>query len=650
MPNVTAKKPPAWWHLADPYLHWAHHTDFRYFEHGRGARFGILAALGAELDRTQHELLHKAGVFVGKSYIGMRFVTADLEVNRRKAQLAVFADIGAIRLELATDIGAIRLELETPIASPRSDGRSTQQFAGIKPTHLIGVIDDGCPFAHADLLARKKSRVTFLWDQGATEARCLSAASDYGYGFYFDEPSLDLAIELGTPAGAGSADEDSVYEVAGQDRLRPLATHGAHVLGLAAASVPARNRISPSRFDPKQLDATAPPSWAPDPDHDPAFAFVQIPKESLDDSSGRWLDRNILDGIHAILDYARRTKSVTRATINVSFGPQTGAHDGSSLLERAIDDLVRKPKDVEELFVVVPVGNSCQSRAHAEFDLQQGGGQLAWDVPPDSETPAFLEIWLPRGARFADVQVKITAPDLQSKTPIADRIAGSTHDSWHLVTSDAAMDGEPAQWVIVVALGATGGYEEPARPPHGPWMVSVTARSGVKGVAHLYVARNDYNFGGVRQGRPSHLWHASYDPDKFMRSREYDPPEYANTPAPAVQICSRGSVSGLATGVLSKVAAGYRIADSEPAIYSSAGPSRGARQGPDWAYPTDESRVFAGLNSWGTRSGASVRLIGTSSASPQYARDIDRYGRKALPPQGDPPSDAHPRIGWGRKN
>ena len=134
-----------------------------------------------------------------------------------------------------------------------------------------------------------------------------------------------------------------------------------------------------------------------------------------------------------------------------------------------------------------------------------------------------------------------------------------------------------------------------------------------------------------------------------MRSREYDPPEDGNNPRPAVQICSRGTVSGLATGELSNVAAGYRIADSEPAIYSSAGPSRGARKGPDWAYPTDESRVFLGLNSWGTRSGASVRLVGTSAASPQYARDIDRYGRKALPPEGDSPNDADPRVGWGRK-
>ncbi|MEO8145564.1 MAG: hypothetical protein ABI654_15250 [Betaproteobacteria bacterium] len=640
MKNVTAKKTPAWWHLADPYLRWAHHTDFDFFEHGKGAHFGVLAALGAELDKKQHKLLTAAGVFVGNSYIGKRFVTADLEMSNRKAQLAVFAEIGAIRLELAT-----------PIASPRPAGLFPLRSPGISPRHLIGVVDDGCPFAHADLLAGKKSRVTFLWDQGATSARCQSAGSDYGYGYKFDEQSIARAIKLGTPAGAGAADEDSVYESAGQDRLRPLATHGAHVFGLAAASVPARNRISPSRFDQNRSDATAPPSWAaePAPGPDLAFAFVQIPKDSLDDSSGRWLDRNILDGIHAILDYARSTKSVTRATINVSFGPQTGAHDGSSLLERAIDDLVSKPGDIEELFVVVAVGNSCQSRAHAEFDLEQGGGQLTWHVPPDSETPAFLEIWLPRGAGLSDAQVRITAADLESKTPVADRVAGSAQDSWHLVTSNAAIDGEPAQWVIVVALGATGGYQNSARPPHGRWIVSVTAGPRAQGCAHVYVARNDYNFGGLRRGRPSHLWLESYDPVRFMRSREYDPLEDGNNPRPAVQICSRGTVSGLATGELTNVAAGYRIADSEPAIYSSAGPSRGIRNGPDWAYPTDESRVFPGLNSWGTRSGASVRLAGTSAAAPQYARDIDRCGRKALPPEGDPPKNADPRVGWGRK-
>jgi len=204
--------------------------------------------------------------------------------------------------------------------------------------------------------------------------------------------------------------------------------------------------------------------------------------------------------------------------------------------------------------------------------------------------------------------------------------------------------------MVLFALGATGGYEKFPRPTHGRWTLSVKpVRGNGTDVAHAYLARNDYNFGGVRRGKPSHFWLETYDPERFMRSREYDRPLPPNSPPPGVTIRSTGSMSGLATGARSNVAAGYRISDKQPALYSSSGPSRGTRQGPDWAYPTDESRVFTGLISWGTRSGASVRMMGTSAAAPQYARQINVCGKAALPPPGDPPSAADPRRGWGRK-
>ena len=633
MRNAPGRKSAEWWELADPYLQWAHYTDFRFFRHAHSNRFGILVGLGNDLNAAQHAQLDNADIFIAQHYIKRRFITAALDLGKREIQLNLFAKIGALRMELAS-----------PVATPRSPRARRFNIATGKSARLIGMIDDGCPFAHAGLMKHGVSRVDFLWDQGAPRSRCKSTKSAYGYGRYFDREAIADAVEQGTPTGAANHDEDSVYEVAGQDRLRPLASHGAHSLGLAAANVPAKNRISPSRF--AESDATEPPSWEPDADADVAFAFVQIPKDSLDDSSGRWLDRNILDGIHALLDYAHATGTVRRATINVSFGPQTGAHDGSSLLERAIDDLVENQDEVDELFVIVPVGNSCQSRAHAEFDMGQGGGEVMWHVPPDSETPAFLEIWLPPGVGLSKTEIKLGSADGRSGIAISGQIVGLPADPWHVITSNAAMEGEPAQWVVLVALGATGGYEMLQQPPHGRWTVSVRpSGTAVNGIAHAYLARNDYNFGGLRRGKPSHLWLADYDPDRFMRSREDDPP--AGSHIPAVRICSAGSVSGLATGALSSVAAGYRISDQKPAIYSSHGPSRGTRQGPDWAYPTDESRVFSGLNSWGTRSGASVRLMGTSAAAPQYARDIDRSGKLALPPAYPPEPD--PRLGWGRK-
>ena len=216
--------------------------------------------------------------------------------------------------------------------------------------------------------------------------------------------------------------------------------------------------------------------------------------------------------------------------------------------------------------------------------------------------------------------------------------------------------------MALIALGATGGYEETERPPYGQWTLTVAPITPVpvdacNAVAHAYVARNDYNFGGLRRGWSSHFWLPDYDPERFMRSREDDPlPPPSGSRSSAVRIRSAGTISGLATGRMqmsaadrrgASIAAGYRMSDNEPAIYSSGGPTRdpAKRKGPNWAFPTDESRVFRGLISWGNRSGASVRLVGTSMAAPQYARLIDQSG-ELKPPAG---KTVDPRLGWGLK-
>jgi len=642
MNSPDGTKPPTWWYAADAYLRWAHQTDFRYFS--EQSTFGVLVELKTGLDSTQRTTLEGTGVTVAEVYNDKCFITAVLRVADRQSQLEAFANIFVKRVELAT-----------PVAAPPSQSDRPPGITGPgKPTRLLGVIDDGCPFAHAGLCANGNSRIAFLWDQGATarrvdpnDGRPISFGSEFGYGYNFFRDGLERAIKAGTPVPS-MPDEDAVYEITGQERLRPLASHGAHVLGLAASRTLAMNRISPSRCS--GADATEPPSWAPDPHHaaDTALGFVQIPRASLDDSSGRWLGKNILDGIHAFVAYAKDTVTIKRVTINVSYGPQTGPHDGSSLLERAIDEVVsdigRTHVPIDELFVVLPVGNSFQSRAHAEFDLKNGGGALTWHVPPDSETPAFLEIWLPRDVDLNSASVNVSSPVGISLMAAADAIVEPKDRSWQIVATNPVQ----GQWTVLVALGATAGFTSDARPPHGRWAVSVSPSARVEGVAHAYIARNDYNFGGLRKGRPSHFWLESYDPNRFMRSREDDLPLPVGSPPPGVRILSAGSMSGLATGAESKVAAGFCISEKKPAIYSGGGPSRGGRKAPDWAYPTDESRVFPGLISWGNRSSASVRLMGTSAAAPQYARAIDRDGMSAVqPPNPPPPLD--PRLGWGRK-
>jgi hypothetical protein len=89
-----------------------------------------------------------------------------------------------------------------------------------------------------------------------------------------------------------------------------------------------------------------------------------------------------------------------------------------------------------------------------------------------------------------------------------------------------------------------------------------------------------------------------------------------------------GTLNGIATAEDDSVhvAGGYILLDGRKSTYSSAGPSRDypttPRRGPDYVLPCDESYALEGIRAGGTRSGSVFRLIGTSVAAPQLARQF----------------------------
>ncbi|MFL5107010.1 MAG: hypothetical protein ACJ8DX_13040, partial [Xanthobacteraceae bacterium] len=86
-----------------------------------------------------------------------------------------------------------------------------------------------------------------------------------------------------------------------------------------------------------------------------------------------------------------------------------------------------------------------------------------------------------------------------------------------------------------------------------------------------------------------------------------------------------GTLNGIATDLLPSVhvAGGFIIANGRKSPYSSAGPARhGPRVGPDYLLPCDESYALKGIRAGGNRSGAVFRLVGTSVAAPELARQV----------------------------
>jgi hypothetical protein len=165
----------------------------------------------------------------------------------------------------------------------------------------------------------------------------------------------------------------------------------------------------------------------------------------------------------------------------------------------------------------------------------------------------------------------------------------------------------------------------------------------------VYVARADHNMGTKRRAQPSYLREDAYEESRRSVKAEYDD----TVSDSIVQKC--GTLNGAGTGQSTRMAAGYRLSDGLPARYSSSGPSRGSRLGPDFAYPTEVSRMVHGIPGAGTRSGTVVYLSGTSTAAPQYARDLAKQrtpARQNIPNSTQPDTTQNPidpRIGSGKR-
>ena len=160
---------------------------------------------------------------------------------------------------------------------------------------------------------------------------------------------------------AGNVDEDGCYAEAGFKTLKRQRSHGAHVMDAIAGRVPISARI----------DRRDPPSWKPsaDPAAGADLVFVQFSEDCIRDATGVWLKAYVVDAIYYILSFvdASITKNVV---INVSYGPTTGPHDGTALLESALTDLVTifdGSPGMPKLEISLAAGNAYLSEGHIAF-------------------------------------------------------------------------------------------------------------------------------------------------------------------------------------------------------------------------------------------------------------------------------------------
>ncbi|MBG6154763.1 hypothetical protein IWQ52_000609 [Labrenzia sp. EL_159] len=523
---------------------------------------------------------------------------------------------------------------------------------GVKPV-IIGVIDEGLAFANERFRNDiTDSRVEFSWLQ---DGKCGPAGvPGYNYGRELTKwdrvangvgiPGIDTL--LARSLQGNFVDEDLFYSIAGvadfgREGHKAAAwrvSHGTHVMDIAAGYDMSERKLARH------------------------IVTVQLPTSIVADTSGLGLEKFMIDGVAYIFDRAKRISeryyncTPLPVVINFSSGVRAGPHDGTSLLESALDELIserRKPEPtcgVSEVptQVVLPAGNSFQARSHVRFSFKKktplpvpASDQVSWHVPPDDRTFSYVELWLPEGLteeESSEIALEISAPGTNKySVPLVADPTCETHGSIALQDAEncgrfackayfqtlpvQASDPQNSDTLTkrgryLIALAPTAFHStEAALTPAGTWTIKLSYTGDNENlVIHGWIHWDDSPINYVRFGRQSFFEHQSYQ--RFGSDGELLEEDNEDTP-----IQRTGTINAIATGAEPKVVGAYRASDGRASSYTSADFENHNRK-PDYMAVSETSYAHLGILAAGTRSGSTVALNGTSVAAPQVTRAI----------------------------
>jgi hypothetical protein len=607
----------------DPYLAWLEAIGFTRSVPGRTGTLPQQLPLIIELQpgktvadlaaASAAEWLSIPAVYTDPgSPAGLRYCTARVKPQffrefRRSPLREVIA-----RFELGLAAGSRPADTRgQSIRSPATAGAA--KLAG----KVMAIIDGGLAFANTRFLRMGRARTKYFWRQDDEGSGCVPA--DLGYGHELTGGDIDAAMDR--YRGMEGVDEAAVYEHFALHDLRRRVNHGTHVLDLACGpmTLQAQTANLPPGFD-------APPSWEPANDEAARcdIVAVQLDWHTILDTSGGSMNVHIMDGLMYILS---RCEPHAKIAVNISWGTLAGPHDGSSILEAAMDQLIDLRGQALE--IMVPAGNSYQSCTHANATLAPSeSASLTWCVQADDHTQSFLELWIATPtAASPKASVRVTPSGCAPLPWMALGDSGMWTDAagtplCALIFPDHVATGTTGTCALLALAPSASFDHDTACVPCGPWTVEIS-NDGVEDVTFdAYIERDDIPLGvsghGGRQSCFSDHWYdTSGNPDSFV--------DHPDNPT---LIRRSGNFNSLSTGKNTTRVGGTRVSDGSWALYSPRIPdpdaSRPQRPNvvkePDTSAGSDESAASVGVAATGTISGSIVKLAGTSSAAPQVTR------------------------------
>lgn len=584
---------------SDPYLLWAQATGFRDYELGPADPVAVaieclpnesVPSLIAAVTQAVHDgKLQKGDVEflplfrqLPRGLGKIRFCTA--RVNRKR--LAFLATLVA-RIDLGLAIKPALAVRKTPLK--RSEEKQP----------LIAFIDDQFAFANSVFseVTGKRSRFFSIWNQGHVvpggKLKWWPGPGGIGQVCY--------------PSKSSAAVDHDVYPP-----IQRRFTHGTHIASVAAGRGFAGGFAA-----------------------DAELVGVQFPREVVEDTSGGAMAVQVLEAIHFILSVAEPLPKAGEASdgtnarpvvINLSYGTNAGPHDGHSLLEAAMDELVNLRKG--RLEIVVPAGNQHESRGHACFDLDAVAGVpdrvLEWQVLPDDGTPSFLELWLDAG-QAADVSITVSPP-FGSPSPAVSwgQTWAADKASWGIFFSGVPSAGSTRVGALIALASSRRRDHCKVTVPHGVWDVKIALVGGAAKLTRVraWIERDDFMTGYRRNGRQGFFLDGKY---RKYRDRYGQPADDSDS-----LVKRAGAFNKIANGARVIVAGGYVRKEKVMAPYSAeSSPGLSARTGPDVSAPSEASETLHGIRGAAFMGSDTVRLGGTSVAAPQVTRRIANWMREA---------------------
>jgi hypothetical protein len=490
----------------------------------------------------------------------------------------------------ATNVVADAVETAEPLDHPQGlDG-------------ALVLVDHGCPFIHEDFIDGSGTRVRALWDQGVG----LPKPARPGWPWHMPA-ALNHGREMGPRALNAVAlaarrnrlEETAVYRgidylIDEMDPRRRIwyGTHGGHLLDVAGG-----------RPDPLHRQAE------PDPAAAANLVFVQLPMPAALDSSGASLSAHLLDAVRYALTLCTPGSPIV---VNISYGGHAGPHDGSSIIEAALDEVVDECKG--NVALVLAAGNARRQRCHARREVRPDrSALLRMQLPAGDTTDTFVEIWyeLPPSGQAAEFRVRapnrLWSPWTGAGREVVMRDDLAPGDVLALLRHDSKVP-NGKRGLALLAVAPTG---QPDDVPcgladAGAWEVEVRLVSSASPPAPLPPGA----------GVTLDAWIERDDPGRFGSAEH---PAFTDQDDGDEQ----ATLASIATGRRTFVVGGFNLGSGRPVSYSALGrPSQGGPDHPGALAACEESEAMPSIAAAATRTGEVLRLNGTSVAAPVLARRL----------------------------